>query len=81
MVTTVSVTVATNAGDSPEGTDVLFVNTSEPDLGLTYATELDETGFFEWDEFRKGTYDVFVELMGFAPIERNRRPHQLLLDT
>ncbi len=69
MVTTVSVTSSYQCRRQPEGTDVLFVNTSEPDLGLSYGTELDETGFFEWDEFRKGTYDVFVELMGFAPIE------------
>ncbi|MDX9771715.1 MAG: choice-of-anchor J domain-containing protein, partial [Tenuifilaceae bacterium] len=69
MVTTVSVTVSTNSTDGPEETDVMFTNTSEPDLELVYETELDETGYFAWDEFRKGTYDIYVEKNGFAPIE------------
>ena len=68
MITQVSVTVSTNSLDSPEETDVMFVNTSEPDLELTYETTLDATGFFAWDEFRKGTYDIMVEKYGFAPI-------------
>jgi hypothetical protein len=68
MVTTVSVTVTTNSTDGPEETDVMFTNTSEPELGLVYETELDETGFFAWDEFRKGVYDIYVEKNGFAPI-------------
>ncbi len=62
MITTVSVTVTTNSPpDGPEETDVMFTNTSEPGLGLVYETELDETGFFMWDEFRKGVYDIYVE--------------------
>ncbi|MBZ0243009.1 MAG: choice-of-anchor J domain-containing protein, partial [Bacteroidales bacterium] len=69
MITTVSVTVTTNSGDSPEGTNVMFANTSEPDLELVYAAQLDETGYFEWVEFRKGTYDIFAEKLGFAAIE------------
>ena len=68
MVTQVSVTVITNSGDSPEGTDVMFTNISEPDLGLVYETELDGTGYYMWDEFRKGTYDIYAELEGFEPI-------------
>ncbi len=68
MITEVSVTVITDSQDSPEGTDVLFTNISEPDLELTYEAELDGTGFIMWDEFRKGTYDILVELDGFAPI-------------
>jgi hypothetical protein len=68
MITQVSVQVTTNSLDSPEGTDVAFVNTSEPDLGLIYEAELDATGFYAWDEFRKGTYDISVELNGFAPV-------------
>jgi len=69
MVTTVSVTVTTNSGESPAETDVLFVNVSEPGLGLEYEAELDDTGFFAWDEFRKGDYDIFVEKNGFGPVE------------
>ncbi len=68
MITEVSVTVITNSQDSPEETDVLFTNISEPGLELTYEAELDETGFVMWEEFRKGTYDIYVELNGFAPI-------------
>jgi hypothetical protein len=66
MSTMVSVTVQTNSGDSPEGASVLFVNTSEPDLELTYDAVLDASGYFLWDDFRKGTYDVFVELAWFC---------------
>jgi len=68
MITQVSVTVITNSGDSPEETEVMLTNTSEPDLGLVYEIELDATGYFMWEEFRKGTYDVYVEKTGFAPI-------------
>ncbi len=68
MITEVSVTVITDSQDSPEGTDVLFTNISEPGLELTYEAELDGTGYIMWDEFRKGTYDILVELDGFAPI-------------
>ncbi len=68
MITNVSVTVITNSNDSPEGTDVMLTNTSEPELGLVYDVELDATGYFMWEEFRKGTYDVYVEKNGFAPI-------------
>lgn len=68
MVTQVSVTVITNSADSPAETEVTFTNTSEPDLALVYAVELDETGYYAWDEFRKGTYDITVEKSGFAPI-------------
>ncbi len=69
MTTMVSVLVQTNSGDSPEGTNVLFVNTSEPDLEVSYAVELDESGYYLWEDFRKGTYDITVELLGFASIE------------
>ncbi|NTW23874.1 MAG: T9SS type A sorting domain-containing protein, partial [Lentimicrobium sp.] len=68
MVTQVSVAVTTNSLDSPVETEVSFTNTSEPDLALVYEVELDETGVYAWDEFRKGTYDIYVEKAGFAPI-------------
>ena len=68
MITQVSVTVTTNSGDSPEGTNVVFTNTSEPDMELTYDVDLDATGYYEWADFRKGTYDIMVHKNGFADI-------------
>lgn len=68
MITQVSVTVTTLNGDSPEGTHVVFVNTSEPGA-LGYEVELDESGYYLWDDFRKGTYDIHVEKAGFGPID------------
>ncbi|MBW6492190.1 MAG: carboxypeptidase regulatory-like domain-containing protein, partial [Lentimicrobium sp.] len=68
MITQVSVTVSTNSQDSPAGTIVLFANTSEPDLGLVYETTLNASGYFIWNEFRKGTYDISVNKAGFEPI-------------
>ena len=69
MITQVSVTVSTNSLDSPAGTHVMFTNTSEPGLGLVYETDLNGSGYFMWDEFRKGTYDIAVNKAGFDPIE------------
>ncbi len=68
MVTMVTVNVQTNSGQSPEETEVMFVNTSEPDLELVYEVELDDSGTYTWEDFRKGTYDIMVEKSGFAPI-------------
>ena len=69
MVTTVSVEVTTNSADSPEGTDVVFTNVSEPaDPAIVFEVELDDTGMYTWEDFRKGTYDITVQLNGFAEI-------------
>ena len=69
MVAIVSVEVTTNSGDSPIETEVMFINVSEPtDPILVYEVELDDTGMYTWDEFRKGTYDIFVHKNGFADI-------------
>ncbi|NOR87014.1 MAG: hypothetical protein GQ527_05345, partial [Bacteroidales bacterium] len=68
MQTVVGVEVTTNSGDSPLETYVLFTNTSEPELELFYEVELDDTGMHSWDPFRKGVYDIFVHLNGFADI-------------
>jgi len=69
MMTDVTVTVATNSGDSPAGTFVEFTNMSEPELGLIYVAILDETGYYAWDDFRLGDYDIHVEKAGFAAID------------
>ena len=69
METMVTVEVTTNSGDSPEGTDVVFTNVSEmADPPIVFETELDASGIYTWEEFRKGTYDIYVHLNGFADI-------------
>ncbi|MCB2208358.1 MAG: carboxypeptidase regulatory-like domain-containing protein [Bacteroidetes bacterium] len=69
METMVTVEVSTNSGDSPEGTDVVFTNVSEiTDPPIVFETELDASGIYTWEEFRKGTYDIYVHLNGFADI-------------
>ena len=66
MWTTLEVNVKTNTGDSPEGTSVRFINTSEPGQGYDYIVTLDDSGYYSWDEFRKGTYNYTIEKDGYA---------------
>ncbi len=68
MVAVVDVTVNTNSGDAPEGCEILFTNTSEPGLELTYEIELIGTNTAVIEDFRKGTYNIDVVLNGFAEI-------------
>ena len=66
MTTSVEVNVATNSGDATTGTVVEFINLSEPEMGYDYIVNLDETGSYSWDEFRKGTYRLTISLPGFV---------------
>lgn len=66
MWTTVEVSVLTNTGASPEGTSVRFINTSEPGQGYDYIVTLDDSGYYSWDEFRKGTYNYTIEKDGYT---------------
>ena len=66
MWTTVEVSVSTNTGASPEGTSVRFINTSEPGQRYDYVITLDGTGYCNWDEFRKGTYNYTIEKDGYT---------------
>jgi len=68
MITEVSVTVLTNTGDSPAGTLVQFTNVSEPGAPV-FQTLLDDTGYYLWEDFRRGDYDILVDRFGFTPIE------------
>jgi len=68
MTTEVSVTVLTNTGDSPAGTLVQFTNVSEPGAPV-FMTILDDTGYYLWEDFRRGDYDILVDRFGFTPIE------------
>ena len=54
----VSVTVELNNGESPEGVEVVLTNVNDP--SKVYEVTLDETGFYMWETFYKGTYDVTV---------------------
>ena len=66
----VDVTVLLNSADSPEGTVVTMTNLNEfeQEAYPVAPATLDETGFYAWDNFRKGEYTVKVELDGYEPI-------------
>ncbi len=68
MVCTVNIEVTTNTADSPEDTEILFFNTSEPYLELFYDFTLDETGFASIENFRKGIYDITVFHPDYDPL-------------
>lgn len=70
METQVTVNVLLNSADSPEGTVVSFTNLNEleqqahPQPSVT----LDESGFYAFENFRKGDYQVKVEHLGYETI-------------
>ena len=67
----VTVNVLLNSADSPEGVQVTFTNYNEAEQEL-YPVDpitLDETGFYAFESFRKGEYNVKVEFDGYEPIE------------
>ena len=66
----VSVNVLLNSADSPEGTTVNFINLNEYEQQTYPIAEitLDESGYYLWDNFRKGDYAVKVEHIGYEPI-------------
>ena len=66
----VTVNVLLNSADSPEGTSVNFVNLNEYEqqqYGIA-AIELDGSGFYEFDSFRRGRYAIEVYHRGFYTI-------------
>ena len=66
MTTTVDITVATADGGSVAGTVVTLTNVNEPTY--VYEATLDETGYYEWTEFRKGTYEYTISLDGYVSV-------------
>ena len=60
--------VTTNSGDDVEGAVATLVNVSEPELGLVYSETLDFDGIAIWESFRRGVYEVTIELDGFYTI-------------
>ena len=69
----VNLTVALNSGDSPAGTMVSFtnLNTAEQLLYPIDDIVLDGSGYYTWDSFRKGDYQVTIAKEGYATITDN----------
>lgn len=65
MFTIVEVSAALNTDDNVRGTEVEFVNISEPEMGYDYLVSLDETGYYKWNELRRGTYELTVYKKGY----------------
>ena len=69
----VDINVLLNSADSPEGIEVSFVNLNEVEQEL-YPIDnivLDETGFYAWDTFRKGDYELTITREGYETITEN----------
>ncbi len=69
----VDINVLLNSADSPEGIEVSFTNLNEVEQEL-YPIDnivLDETGFYAWDTFRKGDYELTITRDGYYPITEN----------
>jgi hypothetical protein len=66
----VTVNVLLNSADSPEGVQVTFTNynAAEQELYPIDPIILDETGFYAFETFRKGEYNVKVEFDGYETI-------------
>ena len=67
------INVLLNSADNPEGIEVSFVNLNEVEQEL-YPVDnivLDETGFYAWDTFRKGDYELTITRDGYYPITEN----------
>ena len=66
----VDITVLLNSADSPEGVTVTFTNYSEIEQELypMAPVVLDETGYYAWDMFRKGNYQLTIEFDGYYTI-------------
>ena len=69
----VSVTVLLNSADSPEGAVVSFRNENEYEEAMypMGSVTLDESGYYVWDSFRRGDYEVTVSLDGYETIVDN----------
>ena len=65
LFTTMTVNVETDDDSDVTGAVVSFVNMTEPEMGYDYEITLGETGTFTWDEFRKGTYELTINLAGY----------------
>ena len=66
----VTVNVLLNSADSPEGVQVTFTNYNEAEQEMYPIAPLilDQTGYYVFDSFRKGEYNVKVEFDGYVTI-------------
>lgn len=66
----VNITVSLNSGDSPAGVTVSFTNLNQSEQSLYPIADvtLDATGYYAWNSFRKGDYQVQVSFDGYNTI-------------
>ena len=69
----VDINVLLNSADNPEGITVSFTNLNEAEQELYPIADvvLDETGYYAWDTFRKGDYQLNITREGYEPIQEN----------
>ena len=70
LIDGLTVTVLLNSADNPEGATVNFRNYNDAEE-MNYpmpGVELDSTGYYVYDMFRRGTYEVTVEKDGYYDI-------------
>ena len=66
----VSIAIMLNSGDSPEGTMVRFINQNTYEQ-IHYPVAdivLDSSGYYAWDSFRKGDYQVTITKEGYETV-------------
>ena len=68
-----NITVLLNSGDNPAGTMVGFTNLNSAEQQLYPIADiiLDSTGYYAWNSFRKGDYQVTLTKEGYATITEN----------
>ena len=66
----VNLTVTLNSGDNPVGTMVSFTNLNSNEQQLYPVADiiLDGTGYYSWDSFRRGDYQVTLTKEGYATL-------------
>ena len=69
----VDISVTLNSGDSPAGTTVRFTNLNAGEQQFYPIADviLDGTGYYVWDSFRKGDYQVTITKDGYETIIDN----------
>lgn len=67
----VDITIGLNSGDSPEGVSVTFTNLNAGEQNA-HPTDnnivLDASGYYAWDNFRKGDYQISIAKEGYETV-------------